>query len=341
VAQEVFQETSSQKETVVMRRIGRIGLLAAVGAMLAWGITHAALSKYQQKRQEILAACKAAREKMTPAEQKQFEAKCSTPEITLVSPAVIKPGETVEVTVTGKFPAGTNFIFESDGIEVLKESSAANSYRATIKVDPGRGPETLSISAYTPVCCKSANRSEAIAITGNFEWELKAANGWAVRAHAIAPAAGSRPTTELNYTLEFYRGSETAPFAKRRATLHPSASAEPPSYYFSISNQDDAAANAQDEMVSIVKQMQNPSLSEADRDKLMKRIEAMTESMTKEAQKMTDPNYFKQLQAKEQEFGCTAINLKVQAGAATGNMRCSEKVGQDIKLNGTMKMLAK
>jgi len=324
-----------------MRRIGRIGLLVAIGAMLTWGITHAALSKYQQKRQEILAACKAAREKLTPEEQKQLAAKCNTPEIALISPAVVKPGDTVEVILTGKFPAGTSFIFESDGIEVLKESSAANIYRATVKVDPGRGPESLSVSAYIPVCCKNTNRSNAIAITGNFEWELKAANGWVVKAHAIAPAAGSAPTTELNYALEFYRASETAPFAKRRATLHPSTYSEPPSYYFSINNQDESAMNAEQEMESIGKQMQNPNLSEADRDKLMKRIGAMTESMTKEAQKMSDPNYIKQLQAKEQEFGCTAINLKVQAGAATGNMHCSEKVGQDIKLTGTMKMLAK
>ena len=104
-----------------MRRIGRIGLLVAIGAMLTWGITHAALSKYQQKRQEILAACKAAREKLTPEEQKQLAAKCNTPEIALISPAVVKPGDTVEVILTGKFPAGTSFIFESDGIEVLKD----------------------------------------------------------------------------------------------------------------------------------------------------------------------------------------------------------------------------
>jgi hypothetical protein len=323
-----------------MRRIGRIGMLVAVGGMLAWGVTHAALSKYQQKRQEILAACKAARDKMSPEGLKQLAAKCNTPEVTLISPSMVKPGDTVDVTITGKFPAGTNFLFESDSIEVLKESAAANSYRATIKVASGGGPENLSVAAFIPICCKSTNRSNAISVTGIFEWDLKAANGWVVKARSIAPAAGNARTNELNYSLEFYRGGEATPFAKRRATLHPSQS-EPPSYYFSISNQDEAAMSLQDEMAAMGIQMQNPNLSDADRDKLMKRYETLITDLTKEAQKMSDPNYSKQLQAKEQEFGCTAINLKVQAGVATGNMLCSEKVGRSLNLTGTMKMLAK
>jgi len=323
-----------------MRRFGRIALPAVVGAVLAWGVTHAYLSKYQQKRQEILAACKAARDKLTPEEQKQLAAKCNTPEIALVSPSVVKPGDTVEVTITGKFPAGTNFLFQSDSIEVVKEACAANSYKATIKVTPGGGPENLSVAAFVPVCCKSNSRNNAISVTGNFAWELKGANGWTVKAHSVLPEPGGRQTSEFPYMLEFFRGAETTPFTKRSATLHPSQS-DPPSYYFSISNQDESSMNAQQQMEAIGKQIQNPNISDADRDKLVAKMQAIMENMTKDFQKMSDPAYLKQLQAKEQEFGCTAINLTVQAGAATGNMLCSEKVGRNIKLTGTMRMLAK
>jgi hypothetical protein len=320
-----------------MRRFGRKVFLVAVGTMLMWGLSHAFITKYQQKRQEILAACKAARDKLSPEEQKALTAKCATPEISLISPETVKPGDTVEVTITGKFPAGTSFLFQSDSIEVVKESCTANSYRATIKAAPGGGPENLAVAAFTPVCCKSAYRSEGMSITGSFEWELKAANGWAVKARPVPAPLQAR---ELNYMLEFYRGAETAPFAKRRATLHPEQS-EPPGYYFSISNQDEAAMSAQDEMTAIGKQMQNPNLSSADREKLMKRMQEVMSNMTKDLGKMSDPAYIKQLQQKEEEFGCTAINLKVQNGAATGNMLCSQKVGRDIKLTGTMKYLGK
>jgi hypothetical protein len=321
-----------------MHKNGRIALLAVTGVMLLWGVTHAAISKYQQKEQAIREACKAARDKLTPQERNQL--KCNTPEISLIKPAVVKPGETAEVTITGKFPAGTNFVFQSDCIEVLKESSNANSYQATIKVAPGCGPETVSISGLIPVCCKNAYLSEALKITGNFEWELKAANGWTVKAHAIVAAPGENQSNELRYLLEFFRGAETSPFAKRSANLHPSNSA-PPSYYFSISSQDESVTSPQQEMAAISKQMMNPNLSDAERDKLNKKIEEIMARMNKEIQKMSDPAYIKKLQAEEQEFGCTAINLTLQNGALTGNMLCSEKVGRNINLTGTMKLMPK
>jgi hypothetical protein len=306
--------------------------------MLCWGVTHAALGKYQQKEQAIRDACRVAREKLTPQEQKQIQ--CDTPEIRLTSPVTVNPGETKEVVITGKFPAGTSFVFHSDSVEVLKESSNANSYRATIKVAPGGGPENLSITAILPVCCKTAYQSNGVVITGNYEWELKAANGWTVKAHSKAPAPGGRQTGELAYLLEFFRGSETAPFEKRSATLHPEQST-PPGYHFSISKQDESSMNFQQQMQTIAQQMQNPNLSDADREKLMKKMEEMIGSMTRDAQKMSNPAYIKQLQAKELEFGCTAINLRLQNGAATGNMLCSEKVGRNIALTGTMKYLGK
>jgi hypothetical protein len=320
----------------VMQRVGRIGLLALTGIMLFWGITHAALSKYQQKQQTIREACKAARENLTPAQQKQLQ--CSTPEISLKSISA-KPGETVEVVISGKFPAGTNFVFESENLEILKESCNANLYRATIKVAPGAGPEQIPVQAYTPVCCKTAYHAQAMAINGNFQWDLKAANGWSIKALSLAPAPGSS-AGEMGYMLEFFRGTETTPFTKHRATLSPSHS-DPPSYYFSISGQDEMQTSPQMELQTIMQKMANPNLSDAERDKLTKQIEQISTRMQAEVQKMTDPKYLQKMQAQEQEFGCRNINLKVQNGAATGNITCSDKVGRNLSLTGTMKLLTK
>jgi hypothetical protein len=321
-----------------MNKFCKTGLLIAIGAMLCWGVAHAALNKYQEKEKTIRDACKIAREKLTPQEQKQLQ--CSTPEIRLVSPVVVKPGETMEVAITGKFPAGTNFVFNSNNVEVVKEAATANSYRATVKVTPGAGPEEVSLTALTPVCCKSAYQARAIIVAGNFEWALKGANGWTVKAKSKILSPGERPSGELAYSLEFFRGSETTPFEKRAATLYPEAST-PPSYRFSIGNQDESGMNVQQQMQAISKQLQNPAISSADQEKLMKQMQDMIAQMTKDAQKISDPAYIKQLQAKEQEFGCIAINLQLQNGAATGNLRCSEKVGRNIAITGTMKYLDK
>ena len=319
-----------------MHRLGRTVLLAVTTTMLLWGITHASLSKYQQKQQAIRDACKVTRDKLTPQQQKQL--KCDTPEISLKT-IVAKPGETVEVVINGKFPAGTNFVFDSDNVEVLKETSNVNSYRATVRIGPGGGPETLSVQAYTPVCCKTAYVTEAMVINANYQWDLKAANGWAVKAQSILAPPGSS-NREMEYMLEFFKANTATPFTKRRATLHPSHS-DPPSYYFSINNQDESQGSPQAEMQAVMQKMMNPNISDAERDKVSKQVEQISARMQAEAQKMSDPKYIQKLQAQEQEFGCTAINLKVQNGAATGNMLCSEKVGRSLSMTGTMKLASK
>ncbi len=314
-----------------MRRRGVVGLQVVIGIMLCWGVTHAALSKYQQKEQAIRDSCRAERAKMTPEQQKQLS--CNTPEVSLVSKASVKPGETVEVAINGKFPAGTRFVFQSDSIEVLKEASNANSYRATIKAASGGVPRTVSISALTPQCCKGAYLSQAVKITGNYLWDLQAANGWKIKAQPIpSDPAGSR---ELQYSLEFFRGGASAPFTKRPATLYP-AEADSDSLSFSISGQDESSMNVQQQIESITKQLQNPNLSDAERDKLMQKMQDVMAKMT---QTIQDPGYVKKIQAEQAEFGCQGIRLNLQNGALTGTMNCSEKVGRSIAITGSMKPL--
>jgi hypothetical protein len=315
----------------MMRRWGITGLKIVAGIVLFWGVTHAAMSKYQQKEQAVRESCRAERAKLTPQQQKQLP--CNTPEVSLVSRAIVKPGETVDVVINGKFPAGTSFVFHSDSIEVLKESSTANSYRATVKAAAGGGPRTVSISALTPVCCKGAYLSQALTIMANYAWVLQASNGWKINAQPL-PSDPSRGREPL-YTLEFSRGGETAPFAKRRATFYP-AEGDSESFSFSISGQDESSMNVQQQLETTTKQLQNPNLSDADRDKLMKNMETLMTQMTKT---MQDPGYLKKLQAQEQEFGCNGIHLNLQNGALSGNMNCSEKVGRSLSITGTMKQL--
>jgi hypothetical protein len=331
----------TEKEIEVMRRYAKAAAFVAVCGLLAWGIGRAAISKYQQKRQEIFTGCQAERAKLSPADLKALPAKCPTPEVSLVSPAMLTPGQTAEVSVTGKFPAGSRVLFTSDCLEVLKEATAANSYRATVKVGADCGPQKVNVEVIVPVCCKTGRGNDAITVGGNFVWDMTASNGWRVAGRAELPAPGEQRSSDIRYMLEFYRGSETAPFTKHRATLFPSGG-DVPSYTFSIESQESTGSSPMEEMTKIGEAMRNPNLSDADRDKLMKRVEDLTAAMTKEAQKMGDPNYIKQLQAKEELFGCTNIYVTAAPGGVlSGNMRCSQKVGNNLKITGTMKYLGK
>ena len=55
---------------------------------------------------------------------------------------------------------------------------------------------------------------------------------------------------------------------------------------------------------------------------------------------MSDPAYLKKLQAQQEEFGCSTINVTSQDGNLAGTMNCSQKVG-NLKITGTMKYLGK
>jgi hypothetical protein len=325
------------KEIDLMSRWTRTGAVAAVCLLLAWGVGRAAISKYQQKRNEILEACKAERGKLSPAEQKGLDTKCPTPEISLVSPSTLTPGQTADVSVTGKFPAGTRFLFESDCIEVLKESVAPNSYHATIKVGPGCGPQNVDLSAFAPVCCKNGRRSRALVVAGSFAWEFTASNSWRVKAKEMPGGQGR--SADPQYMLEFYRGNEAAPFTKHRATLFPSQG-NLPSYSFSINQEDEAASNPMREMEALGQKLSDPNLSDDERDKLTKKMEELTAGMEKQVAQMSDPAYLKKLQAQQEEFGCSTINVTSQDGNLAGTMNCGQKVG-NLKITGTMKYLGK
>ena len=324
-----------------MVRSGKIVFLVVVGALLSWGLVRAAVSKYQQKREAILAACKAEREKLGIQDISKMRDKCPTPEIKLVAPAKLSPGDQVEVTVTGKFPEGTRFLFGSDSVEVLKESTTADTYRATIKVAAGGGPEAVFLEALTPVCCVSKRREAALVVGGRFTWDFKVNNGWRIKGSADEPAAGSGSSAELKYMLEFYRGNETRPFARRRATVHPSASSGTPNYNFSISQEDEASMGAQAEYERLVKEMANPNLTDAQREKVMEQLQAMMQKMTEQMSQMGDPAYVKKLQAQQDEFGCSSLDVSMQNGILTGSLDCSQKVGRNIPVSGTLKFLGK
>ena len=318
------------------RGIGRTVTFVLVSTLLAWGLTRAAISNYEQKRKEILAGCKAERDKLGKSDP-QLCGKYPTPEIGLVKAGAITPGATVEVTIPGKYPPGTRFLFGSDSIEVQKESLVGNTYTASLRVSPDAGPERISLDAFGPVCCKSGRRDNALTIGGNFEWNFTAVNGWRIKTAPWPREGAISRSGDIKYMLEFYRGNETTPFTRRSGTLMPKDE-RPPSYYFSIGSQDESEMETQAEMEKLYKALANPKLSSAERKVLMDKIKVISEKTNESLGKMADPAYQKQRRAQQEEFGCSALTVSKEAAGLSGYMNCSSKVGTSIKVTGTMNL---
>jgi hypothetical protein len=312
----------------------------AVLAMFSLAMGRAGLLRFQEKERAIRAECQAELKKLGLSRD-AAKAKYPTPSIGLVTSGCLLPGGTTEVVVKGKFAPGTKFVFQNDNIEVIKESLVGGEYRATVKAAAGTGSQTAAVTAITPVSCITARAERAVTIGGKYEWILDAANGWRIIARTPADrACPAQSSGDEAYDMSFYRKGETNPFQKRKATL----SYDPYSatnYRFSISEDDPLVSAGMEDMQTLMKQMMDPKLTDAQRDQVIKRLEQVQRQMQANMQKMTDPSFAQQQEAKRKQFGCRNIDLAVQGGAAKGTLRCGEAVGTDIAVTGTLRSLGR
>ncbi len=317
--------------------------VVCVIVLLVGGLTRASLKKFEQHRQAIMTASQAEQKRLGLTDRTALYAKHPSPEITLVPCLLLPPGGTGELVVKGKFQPGTQFVITSDNIEVVKETATATEYRATIKAALGIGPDAASVEAYSPVSAANDRSQPVIFVGGKYEWDVKAANGWRVKARNEADTrcgSNGRVSSNNTYILEFYKGAETTPFAKREASLYYDQYNS--KYNFSISDQDEEAMDFQAEMKKIYGRMADPNLSDAERDSLMTKMQALSQKMMAGAGDLASiQKKAAEQEAKKKEFGCRDLTLTVgPAGTVTGDIRCGQNVGQP-KVTGAMKFLAK
>jgi hypothetical protein len=308
--------------------------------LVVLGLAHAALSRYQERRSAIFLAAKAERERLGIVSN-QALGPFPTPEIQLGRANCLVPGATAEVIVKGKFKPGTSFLWKSDRLEVLKESATATEYRATLKVPADMGPESVDLEAYAPVSAFEAIYPKAVVVAGRYEWDMNVSNGWRIKARLLEDTRCSSPggSGEMKYALEFFRGQENTPFEKRTAKLYFSPYDTRP-YRFSI-DEENPFGGSQAEMEELAKKFQSGSLSDAEMQKLMARLEELQKEMQVNLAKMGDPAYVKKLEEEKEQFGCQSIELQVQEFRLEGQLRCSQKVGTNLTVTGTLKFAGK
>ncbi len=315
---------------------------AAIVLMLALAMGKAALPGFRAKQEAIYAGCRADRQRLGAAATKD---RYPTPEIHMVSGGCMLPGATAQVVVKGKFAPGTKFVFESDALQVLNETLSGNEYRATIQAPAGIGPQAATLVAISPVTCITARQDAAVRIAGSYEWTMNAANGWKVVARSAASdgCTGSGRDSD-RYDVLFYRNGQTQPFEKRSARLSHSAY-EQTNYRFTIDEPQVGAPAGMEDMQKLMMKMSDPKLTDAQREQVMAQLQKIQTQMQASLERMADPANAQKI-AKQQEearlqFGCRDIALTEKAGALTGELRCSERVGREIALTGAMKFTGK
>jgi len=310
--------------------------------MLALAMAKAALPGFRSKQDAIFNACRDERQRLGASATRD---RYPTPEIHMVSGGCIMPGATSQVVVRGKFAPGTKFVFENDAIEVLSESLTGSEYRATVKAPAGIGPQTATLVAISPVTCITSRDERAIRIGGAFEFDMEAANGWKVVAQsASAKGCQEKGANDDLYNVLFYRNGEAQPFEKRTARLSFSPY-DSSNFRFNIDEPSLPGLSGVQEMQELGMKLQDPSLSAAQRQQLMTQLMNMQQQMQANmAQLMNVENAKKLDQERQQarlEFGCASIALNESNGSVKGELRCSEKVGRQIALTGTVKPVAK
>jgi hypothetical protein len=318
----------------------------AVGLLLVFGIARASTSRYVERRNAIFQSLATEQQRLGLTDRVQLFAKYPSPEITLCRAARVAPGATGEVAVSGKFIAGTKFLFENDDVDVVQEKPTASDYHATVRAPSGIGPSVAFLHAFTPVSGGEA-KCTALYIGGRYEWEFTAQNGWRIQLHpkeAFHSEGGSSSPVSV-YRAEFYRGNESKPFEVRELRLGLEGALYQNSYGGSLQETQETPGNqgsSQADLQKMAQRLSDPSLSAQERAQLMQRLSEASQQMMQQQQgaiqKMSDPNYLQEQQQKQAEFGCQNMNFNLKAGVAEGQIACGQKVGR-LPVKGTMRFV--
>ena len=137
--------------------------------------------------------------------------------------------------------------------------------------------------------------------------------------------------------MEFFRQGEAAAFEKREARQEYSMYEGISRFSITESVQVGGMGDYQTLMMKIT----DPKLSPAEREQIMKQLEKASEQMQVEMKKMSDPAYMKGIEEQKKKFGCERMELRMQGGRVTGEMRCAPAVGARLALTGSLKFLGR
>lgn len=290
----------------------------------------ASTKKFQQRRSELASQLRAAQqaEGLTgSANTRALYQKYPTPEIALARLKVqtTQPGQTFKLSMAGKFPEGTAFLTEHDGVEVSDESVGTSAYGATMTIAQEAGPGFVRVHAFAPV--SGANASAAVAFIGPVRaYEFATRDGWTV---TMTPLAKTFEVSDsdaiLPYEVLFFRAGSSTPVETMSGLMRLEAGRRPDeNVYINLQRGQGATAAAEFERMMKVMGDQQAfmKMSPREQEAFMNKLEKVTEAMMAE---QMSADHQAQQQQWQQEFGCSGMNLSF-GGKITANVSCGPKL---------------
>jgi hypothetical protein len=253
----------------------------------------------------------------------------------------VSPGDSVSVTVTGDFPAGTTFLSERDAVTISGAVQTTTSYSARLTFPPDEAPGYVRLFAITPVGIEGF---AAVAFVDTFyRFDLRSPDGYTIK---ITPLDMTFTVDNVHasakYQAEFYKPGETKSFQTMTGdqTFDPGkgpAESHTPYARLDISF-DKVAGSREAELERLNKKLADPKTSAAERNAataLMVQLQTkMLEDMTRALK--TD---LASLNKEQDDFGCGLVQMYPDKGVIVdGNITCGQNFhgGDPLKVTGTM-----
>lgn len=253
--------------------------------------------------------------------------------ITPVTVQKVAPGGSAAVALTGSFPPGVAVLSDRDGAVLSGATLSSTEYSARITVGATEGPGYVKLWAITPVH-HVWTTMPVLFIDAVYRFDLESANGYTV---VVTPTAKSFTLeggyARLPYKAEFYKPGESTPFQTRDGWM--SYHSDEDTHTALNIDFPEPQGSAAQELDDIMKQMDDPQLTDAQRSDLTVRMVEAQQRMLEEMMN-ADPAA---AQKKTDEFGCRMVQLDPGPdGAVAGGIVCGKNFasGGGLQVTGTM-----
>jgi len=259
----------------------------------------------------------------------------------------VAPGGSVSVTVPGNYPQGTVMLSERDGVTLSNAALSTTSYSGKLAIPAGELPGFARLYAFTPLSATQIEQHGYLGVTfidAVYRLDLRSASGTVVKVTPLENTFTLDPSqrrADVKYQAEFFKPGQTTPFETMNGTQH-FESSDVLATHFDISLTE-SAGSPQAAVEALMSQMNDPKLTDAQRNELMQRL---VEMQTKMFQGIT-PSGLQATAAAEQQknddFGCGLIQVYAKNGTAEpveAAMVCGDNFeGGNPKLTGTMTIM--
>jgi hypothetical protein len=244
----------------------------------------------------------------------------------------VAPGASAAVALTGSFPPGVAVLSDRDGAVLSGASLSSTEYSARITVGATEGPGYVKLWAFTPVHHVWATMP-VVFIDAIYRFDLESTEGYTVTATPTAKSFTLEDSVaRLPYKVEFYKAGESTPFETRDGWMN---------YHTEEDTRTaldiefpEPKGSATQELDDIMKQMDNPELTDAQRSDLTLRMAYAQQRMLTEMMS-ADPTAEKK---KTDDFGCRILQVDPGPdGAVTGGIVCGKNFASGgLQVTGTM-----